>query len=294
MELNTLEETFFQDVLNVEVDIPITATLTSGTDTFPLVVVPEIAPQGYFRIRYSNAPAYEGKTVVSPDGSSWTEFAGDEMFGMHPSLQQLARDRVDVDLQLHPALMPMQTSETPKLNARVLVVDPGSRGELVLADGQAAVAHSPLRKARFSISGFHDFVVPGSSMALYAALTQQDHEDLTRIGQKLGDSVRLSISTNQPSIDLQTGDGWQITLTKDELQTRDQVSHTGVIQKDSGDDFSVKELETVLDGLRNFIAFCLERVYIQKCPNVLTPWFQATNDRDFPLWWALCAGPWSP
>ena len=108
MELNTLEETFFQDIVNVELDVPITATLTYLTDNFPLVVVPEIAPQGYFRMRYSNAPSYEGKRAVGPDGSTWREFSGDQMFGGHPVLERLARDRQLVDLQVHPEPLPAQ------------------------------------------------------------------------------------------------------------------------------------------------------------------------------------------
>ena len=137
----------------------------------------------------------------------------------------------------------------------MLFVGPGNKGELVLANNQAAIAIAQFHSAKFSVSRFHDFVTPGKAAASYAVLSEQDHELLKRIAEKLGDGVRLSIVPVQPSVELESGDGWRVTLTKDERPTRDGISHTGTVSKDDGSNFNVEELETLLDGLRDFFAF---------------------------------------
>ena len=185
MELNTLENAFFDDILNAEIGVPIPATLHYGQNSCPLIIVPEIAPEGYFRMRYNNAPASDGRRSRAPDGTEIQEFIGDELFGANREFQQASRERATVGLQLHPAPLPMQQSLNPLLNARILYAGPENKGELVLVDNQARLADMPLKRAEFSISGFHDFVMPQSGLEGFSVLTQEDHETLNEIQGRL-------------------------------------------------------------------------------------------------------------
>ena len=73
MELKPLEHTFFRDILDVELDVPILATLKCPGKDFDIIVVPEIAPEGYFRMKYFNAQDSDpGSDDVGPlRGRNW-------------------------------------------------------------------------------------------------------------------------------------------------------------------------------------------------------------------------------
>ena len=222
MELNTLESIFFNEILNAELDVPVHATLTYEGNPFDIIVVPEIAPEGYFRLKYFNAPAYEPEPQVSDDGVSYRSFTIEEMFGSHPLLERAWRKHATVELQLNPSQSPIQPKLNPSLEAKVMYAGVGNRGELVLDQNQVILSAAPLKKAEFSISDFCDFLLP---------------------------------ATSPRRVVLDSDDGWKITLTKDENAARDTVSHTGVVEKNSGDDFGIDELGDVLEGIRYFFAF---------------------------------------
>ena len=48
MNLNSIEQKFFADVLQVELDTPLTATLKVGDDEFPVMVIPQFSQDKYF------------------------------------------------------------------------------------------------------------------------------------------------------------------------------------------------------------------------------------------------------
>ena len=62
MELNALERTFFDDVLRIQLDVPINATLTVQDESIDMIVVPEINNNGINSIKW-------GSDVVVPQVS---------------------------------------------------------------------------------------------------------------------------------------------------------------------------------------------------------------------------------
>ena len=59
MELSSLETKFFKEILKAELDVPVQATLSYENNSLKMIVVPEITPSGYFKLKYYNAPAAE-------------------------------------------------------------------------------------------------------------------------------------------------------------------------------------------------------------------------------------------
>ena len=249
MELNKLEATFFNEILNAELDVPVHATLKYEGTAFEIIVVPEIAPEGYFRLNYFNAHPYDPKPQVSDQGTSSEGLPIEEALGLHPLLARAQCNWDVVELALKPSPLPMQPELNRTVNVKVMRACVRHRGELVLDGNQMTLDTSPLKMAEFSISRFCDFV------------------------------------SFPRRVVLDTGDGWKITLTKDEKASRGAVSHTGVVEKSNGSDFEVNELRDTLEGLRYFFAFttaiyCYPSVIISYDANGRVTWGEAGQFRS--------------
>ena len=221
MKLNRLETKFFDEILNAELGVPVHATLEYKGDAFDLIVVPAIDANGYFKLNYYNAPPYDPEPQTNDDGITTKVWSDNAMLGTHPSLEKAWKNRDLGAVQLFPARLPFQHQERPELNARVLFADYGHRGSLVLDKNQVTVRDAPITNAEFCVVGFPDFLRPQSPR----------------------------------SIVLDTGDGWTIVVSKESEQTRDSVSHTGVIAKSDNSEYTRDELDSVLQGLKYFFAF---------------------------------------
>ena len=236
MKLNVLEKTFFEQVLNAELDVPVPATLSFGNHTFKVIIVPEINSDGFFILKYYNAPANDPEPESGEGGEGSVSMSFDEAAGQHPLFRQAWLQSEPVTVQLHPTeslldRIPSQSKVHPKLDARIQFAGARHRGRLRLENNQVAVRKSKLKRAEFCIVGFTDFIAPRGLLT-------------------------TSVS-----------DGWQVTLTKDKEQTRERKSHTGVIEKSDGSDFESGELGELLQGLKHFNAFtggkwCLSTVVV--------------------------------
>ena len=69
MKLNDLESKFFEHILNTELGVPVKATLEYEGATFDIIIVPEITQDGYFNLKYYNAPAYDPETRFNESGT---------------------------------------------------------------------------------------------------------------------------------------------------------------------------------------------------------------------------------
>lgn len=254
MELKPLESAFFREILNAELDVPVPATLKCQGKDFDIIVVPEIAPEGYFRMKYFNAQDSDpGADAVGPlRGRIW------EYLKSQPILEQVWSDQGPVELQLHTLPLPMRPGRlNPPLQARILYAGEDRAGELVLLDNQVVLQNSKLKTANFCIRTFRDFATPEKQFSSIEGITEAEYRTLRCIGAKLEDGAKLTITPAQHHLTLRTRDGWVITLTKDDDETRDSVSHTGVVERDDGGDFTVAELSDFLDGLRYFFTFTM-------------------------------------
>ena len=140
------------------------------------------------------------------------------------------------------------------LDAKVQLAGMGHKGRLRLENNQVAVQKSRLKKAEFCIVDFTDFITPGR---LWATSEIGDiHQELESLAGKLSDGTKITVGS-LPRVVLNTWDGWKVTLTKDEGQTRDLISHTGVIEKKDGRDFGSDELVEILDGLTLYLSFAV-------------------------------------
>ena len=217
MRLNDLESKFFDRILNAELDVPVHATLEYEDDIFDVILVPELTEEGDFRLKYYNAPQYTPEAQYSDSGKASRKFSINEALGAHPLLERAWLNSDPVTVQLHPSLLPVKPVLNPKLDATVLYAGRRHRGALGLDRNQVTVQGSPLKKAEFCIVDFPDF--------------------------------------KSPSVVLDSGEGWDIKLTRDEQQTRDLVSHTGLIEKSDGREYGADELGDVMKGLKYFFAF---------------------------------------
>ena len=220
MELNSLESRFFDNILNAELDVPVHATLEYQGDTFDVIVVPEVAPEGYFTLKYYNAPAYDPETQYDDSGKPFKSWSNQYALGLHPLLERAWLNSDPVTVQMHPSPLPPNPRPSQKLDAIVLYAATNHRGALNLDKNRAVVQNAPLKRADFCIVGFPDFK-----------------------------------SLIRRPVDLASDDGWNIKLSRDEELTRNLVSHTGLIERSEGSEYGTGELEHVLQGLKYFLAF---------------------------------------
>ena len=257
MKMNRLETKFFGEVLGVELDVPVHATLDYRDTSLEMIVVPTIAAQGYLSFKYYNATPYEPEQEVGPDGNLFTTQTLDEFLGTHPLLEDAWHRHAAVRLDLKPSHGPIFPRTNSTLDARVLYASNGSRGVLVLDTNQVVLDISALRKAEFSITGFADFRTPEKQWSSIAGVMGGQERPLQDTADKLGDGARLRLSPTPHNIVMDTGEGWIITMSKDESPGKDIVSHTGVVQKRDGTGFSIDELREVLEGAKYFFAFTM-------------------------------------
>ena len=257
MKLNDLESKFFDRILNAELDVPVHATLEYEENTFDIIVVPEITPEGYFKLKYFNAPAYDPEPQLSESGGSFKSWSLDgEFFGAHPLLTQAWERDEPVTLQLHTSPLPSQPSAIPKLDARVLFAGTEHRGELAVHQNQIATRDFQLTETKFCVVDFPDFVTPEKELNSISGVSDpQTDQYLRLISSRLGGDATIIVRPARRNVLLDSGDEWKIWLKKDEQQTRDLVGHTGVIEKNDGSEYDPSELSDVLNGLKYFFAF---------------------------------------
>ena len=259
MKLNDLEAEFFDRVLNADLGVPVHATLVYQDNTFVIITVPEITPDGYFILKYFNAPAYVPETRLIDSRIGAKRYSGSEICGTHALLERAWLDRDLVTVQLHTSPRPLQpphASVNPKLDARVLYAGTEHRGQLALDKNQVAVQHSQLIKAEFCIVDFPGFVTPDKQWnSISEAGKPEIKAHLQSIASKLGDDAQIIVRPPRHYVNLDSGDGWTITLTEDKERTRDLLSHSGAIARICGSEFGTDELHDLLEGLKCFFAF---------------------------------------
>ena len=255
MKLNDLESKFFGRILNVELDVPVLATLEYEENTFGIIVVPSIDSYGHFRLNYYNAPPYEPETQYDESGMGTKGWSESEMLGTHPVLERAWLNSDPVTVQLQTSQMLFEPQIKPKLDAKVLYAGSGHRGALRLDRNQVMVQKSSLTKAEFCIVGFPDFETPEKQWSSIAGIGEMERGMLGDVASKLEDGAKIKIHPSPHHIVLDSSDGWNITFTKDERQTRDLVSHTGLVKRSDGSEYGTNELGDVLQGLKYFFAF---------------------------------------
>ena len=148
MELNSLESSFFDDILNAELDVPVHATLEYQGDTFDVIVVPEVALEVYFKLKYYNAPAYNPETQYDSSGKPFKSGLSRYDFGLHPLLERAWLKSDPVTVQMQPSPLPLNPRPSQKLDAIVLYAAIHHRGALVLDKNRAVVQNAPLKRGK--------------------------------------------------------------------------------------------------------------------------------------------------
>ena len=139
------------------------------------------------------------------------------------------------------------------LEAKVQIASMGHKGKLRLDDNQVTVQKTQLKRAEFCLVGFSDFAALGRP--LITSEIGKFRQDLESLTAQLGDGAEITVKS-PPRIVLDTDDGWKITLVKDKVNKPEaHVSHTGVIERSDGREYSTDELAELLGCLRHFFAF---------------------------------------
>lgn len=257
MQLNKTEQRFLLDVLRVELDVPIRADLKVYDSEFPVLVIPQITQNGFFELRYFGTPFLPAE--VGPDGSqSWTDY---DIFGIHPAIEKSWKNRDNVILELverpHP-FVPRHNTSGPRICAKILSVDDNNKGILAIHENQVTVAKSPLRKAKFSLVDFPEIIHRRKHRMqdLNARKELNDsHDELQTEYSRVENKSFFSHSRFQNITNLITESGWEITLIEDDELTRGNNSYTGTIEREDGEEFDIKQLRQVLEGLTKFFSF---------------------------------------
>ena len=258
MQLNKTEKNFFFDILRAEPYAPIRANLKVYDDEFPVMIIPQITPEGYFELRYFGTPM--SSPEVGPDGvKRWT---GDAIFGVHSGLEKAwnNRDVVILELEERPQPgFPPQNIPASNICANVLVVELNFRGRLSIHKNQILVKKSKLKQVEFCLVDFPAFKKPGHILediflrgtAEYKTFKNQ----LESIQGRFGDDPVTITITKPLRTTLRAGKEWEITLTEDTEQIRNHVSHSGLITKTNDTEFEIDEVSDLLIGLNQFFAF---------------------------------------
>ena len=180
------------------------------------------------------------------------------MFGSHPALDRAWLKGDPVTVKMHPSPSPINPRTSTKLDSRVLHARSGNRGVLALNKNQVRLQESLLKRVEFCINDFPDFVTPNKQLQSIAGISTDDHKALQALARKLKDAA-IKIQPSPHHILLDSGNGWNIRLTRDEQQTRSLVNHTGLVEKSGGSEYGADELTEVLEGLKYFLAFAAGR-----------------------------------
>ena len=245
MELNALEKTFFDNVLGLSLDVPVNATLTIKDESIDMIVVPEIDSDGHFGFKYSNATPYRPRTE-----NGAITLTGNEIFGVHPSLEMawLRDEVVKVTLKKSVSFPPRESNFDIK--AEVLYAETGHMGRLALDRNMIVLEESPFTETRFSLMNFPDFKYGHSfpDPTFFAKAQKLADNELPD-----GWSFRLTAPPSRIALD---GDeGWSVTITKEETETRGSIAHTGVITFHDSRAYSTEALTEILTGIGTFFAF---------------------------------------
>ena len=251
MELNRIEQRFFADILQTDLDAPVMANLRVNNEEFPVTVIPQISQNSHFEMRYFGTPAH---IPESKDGTkTWSD---GHIFGVHPTLEDAWDNQEDVELELADRpqpVAPFQTISGPNVHAKVLIVEPGHTGRLTIHKNQVKREESPLKKVVFSLVDFSDFKRIEN---LPEIMTRHANvqESIDTIRNEFPDATEVKI-VRPPHITLHAGQEWVISVTEDAEQTRNHLSHSGHISKPAEEEFEIGEMDDLLTGLSSFFAF---------------------------------------
>ncbi|MCY4577916.1 MAG: hypothetical protein OXD31_02610 [Chloroflexi bacterium] len=247
MKLNRLENRLFENLLRAELDVPFRATVSVGRDDVDLVLEPSIDSHGYFGFDYFNA-INDMKDLTGKQGLRL-------LVGIHPELDRAWKTQEDVTIQYRVHSPPFHQQTTVKLPAKVEYVTSGNRGRLHLEKNIVRRGNTGLNSADFCIVDFPDFRTPGKQMKSVEKVIGSRKEELSEIADDLGDDASINVKPAPHHVVLYSDDGWKITITRDDEETRGLVSHTGQIERYNNDDFSENELLDILELLKYFLAF---------------------------------------
>ena len=251
MNLNKIEQRFFDDVLQAVLDAPVTATLRIGDNEFSVIVIPQFSKNQYFQLRYFGTPAY---SPLDKDGA--VSFGGGHIFGVNPVMENAWNNQEVVDLEFTErpaAVAPFLPIIGPTVQAKVLVVEPAHKGRLGIYKNQIRRKDSTLKQVEFSLVDFSDFEKI-EHIAEHMARHMNIQESLETIRKEFTDPVEVKI-VRPARISLQAGHGWEVSLTKDAVQTRNHTSHSGLITRTDGEEFEINDVDDLLEGLSYFFAF---------------------------------------
>ena len=256
MELNKIEQRFWADVLQTELDAPVRAKLRVNDDEFAVMVIPRIDQNGYFKLSYFGTPAH-----MPESNEGILTWGNGQIFGVHPVLENAWNNQDVVELELSERPLPVAPFPNvvgPKINTKVLVVEFGHKGELAVHKNQILTEDSIQRRAVFSLVDFPDFKKPGHILGEILQEGEEGYDAFKSALKSIQDQFHapVEININRPlQIELHAGTEWEIILTKDAESTRNQVSHSGLITKVNGEEFNVDEVNDLLVGLNQFFAF---------------------------------------
>ena len=251
MELNKIEQRFFTDILQTDLDAPVIAHLRVNSDELPVTVVPIISQYGNFEMRYFGTPSHIPKCT---DGTlTWSD---GHIVGIHPALESAWDSQEEVELEFADRAQlaaPFQTISGPKVHAKVLTVDPRHRGRLTIHKNQVKSEESTLKKVEFSLVDFSDFKRIENFPEIMTRHANVQ-ESLNTIRDEFPDASEVKI-IRPTQITLRAGQEWVISVKEDAEQTRNYVSHSGQISKPTEEKFEVGEMDDLLTGLSSFFAF---------------------------------------
>ena len=274
MELTALERTFFEQVLRVQLDVPIHATLTVQEETIDMIVVPEISNNGHFQFKFSNATAYHPQAE-----NGVITFTGNEMLGVHPSLEMawLRDEEVKVTLKKSVRFPPQEI--TFDIKAKVLYAESGHMGRLALDRNMVMLEESLLTETRFSLMNFPDFqcghYFPDPSF--FAKVKEL-------AANELPEGWALSLKPPPSRIVLDGDEEWAVTITKEKKETRGSITHFGAVTFHDGRAYSTEVLTEILAGTGTFFAFVASRHCF---PTVAVGY----NEKGRPVWGRVASFP---
>ena len=252
MNLNYLEQLFFDEILNAELDLPVNATLEYEGDIFDIITVPEIAPKGYFRLKYYNATKRNTDTHSKRRSEVPLNL---EIFGLDPSLERAWLNGDTLTMQLHQSPLSINPKSSQQLDVKLLYADTGHRGELRLNENQVIRQNTKLKKAALCTLDFPDFRSPRKQWRHVAKIGASERQKLQSVSNKLGDDGTIKIQPPQHQAVLESNDGWKILFTKDTELTRGLINHTGLIERTDNSEYKTDELDNLLEALKYFFAF---------------------------------------
>ena len=245
IELSSLESAFFARLIQIQLDIPAHGVLTYQSESLEMVVVPKIDQDGQFVLDYFNASPF-----IPPSEEGIITFTDHSIVGTHPLLEKAWLSDDPVTLQLRVSPLPPGRQRIMTFPARVQYADTNHSGRIVLWQNKLQLVDQPIKASRFSLLGFPAFLIGDFLHDL--AKVQQVRESVKDL---LPDGWTVNPPPKETKVVLQSGDGWEISLTKHQNTLRGSSSHEGHIARSDGSDYGLDDLETLLQGLQSFFTF---------------------------------------